>query len=208
MARLYNPQTGRDRLRSRPVFILDYFVVSRRQNYVVRITPMKKFLVLIVLLLTILWLCIGGFPKLAHRTTVLCFPVVQADETVINPLKDVDMNDAKAFLILSLDDWSELPEGMPARRVLVCTDEEVLQQLKDNFSFEISGGDMSTAESELWVYSHDTLKLMTNIVIEQNRIGIQNELTGWAEAVNQKQLCRLFTQFKPYRWLRLDLRPN
>ena len=189
-------------------FISDYFVVSQRKNYVVRITPMKKFLVLIVLLLTILWLYIGGFPKLAHRTTVMCFPVVQADETVINPLKDVDMNEAKAFLILSLDDWSELPEGMPARRVLVCKDAEVLQQLKDVFSFEISGGDMCTAESELWVYSHDTLKLMTNIVIEQNCIGIQNELTGWAEAVNQEQLCRLFTQFKPYRWLRLDLRPN
>ena len=189
-------------------FISDYFVVSRRKNYIVRITPMKKYLVLIALLLTILCLCIGGFPRLAHRTTVMCFPIVQADDTIINPLKDVDMNDAKAFLILSLDDWSELPEGMPVRRVLVCKDAEVLQQLKDVFSFEISGGDMCTAESELWVYSHDTLKLMTNIVIEQNRIGIQNELTGWAEAVNQKQLCRLFTQFKPYRWLRLDLRPN
>ena len=105
---------------------------------------MKKYLVLIALLLTILWLCIGGFPKLAHRTTVMCFPVVQADETVINPLKDVDMSDAKAFLILSLEDWSELPEGMPARRVLVCKDAEVLQQLKDVFSFEISGGDMCT----------------------------------------------------------------
>ena len=169
---------------------------------------MKKIQVLIALLLTILWLCIGGFPRLAHHTMKMCFPVVQADETVINPLKDVDMNDAKAFLILSLDDWSELPEGMPARRVLVCTYEEVLQQLKDNFTFEISGGDMCTAESELWVYSHDTLKLMTNIVIEQNRIGIQNELTGWAEAVNQEQLCRLFTQFTPYRWPRLSLRPN
>ena len=171
---------------------------------------MKKTLVLLALLagLIALWLGIGGFPKLAHRTTVMCFPIVQADDTIINPLKDVDMNDAKAFLILSLDDWSELPEGMPARRVLVCTDEEVLQQLKDNFLFEISCGDMATAESELWVYSHDTLKLMTNIVIEQNRIGIQNELTGWAEAVNQEQLCRLFSQFKPYRWPRLVLRPN
>ncbi len=52
----------------------------------------------------------------------MCFPVVQADETAINPLKDVDMNDVKAILILSHDDWSKLPEGVPARRVLVCTD--------------------------------------------------------------------------------------
>ena len=167
---------------------------------------MKKYLVLIALLLTILWLCIGGFPRLAHHTIEMCFPVVHADETIINPLIDVDMNDAKDFLILSSDDWSKLPEGMPARRVLVCTDAAVLQQLKDNFSFEISGGDMATVESELWVYCHDTLKLMTNIVIEQNSIGIQNELTGWAGAVNKEQLCRVFTQFKPYRWPRLALR--
>ena len=169
---------------------------------------MKKPLILLALFIAFmaLWLGIGGFPRLVHRTTQMCFPVVQADDTVINPLKDVDMNDAKAFLILSLDDWSELPEGMPARRVLVCTDAAVLQQLKDNFSFEISGGDMATVESELWVYCHDTLKLMTNIVIEQNSIGIQNELTGWADAVNKEQLCRVFTQFKPYRWPRLALR--
>ncbi len=49
----------------------------------------------------------------------MCFPVVQADETAINPLKDVDMNDVKAILILSHDDWSKLPEGV---RVLDCTD--------------------------------------------------------------------------------------
>ena len=88
---------------------------------------------------------------------------------------------------------------MPARHVLVCTEVEVLQQLKDNFLFEISGGDMATVESELWVYSHDTLVLMTNIVIEQNRIGIQNERIGWAEGVNSEQLMHLFTQFKPFR---------
>jgi hypothetical protein len=169
---------------------------------------MKKTLILLVLFIAYmaLWLGIGGFPKLSHRSIVMLFPVVQEDETVINPLKDVDVNDAKALLILSHDDWSELPEGMPMRRVLVCTDTEVMQQLKDNFSFEISGGDMTTVESELWVYSHDTLVLMTNIVIEQNNVGIQNELVGWAEAVNKEQLCHLFTQFKPYRWPRLSLK--
>lgn len=169
---------------------------------------MKKHLILLVLFIAYmaLWLGIGGFPRLSHRSIEMLFPVVQEDEKVVNPMKDVDVNDAKVFLILSHDDWSELPEGMPARRVLVCTDAEVLQQLKDNFSFEISGGDMITVESELWVYSHDTLVLMTNIAIEQNSVGIQNELVGWAEAVNKEQLCHLFTQFKPYRWPRLSLK--
>ena len=163
---------------------------------------MKKLLIFLSIFVSLiaLWLGIGGFPVVLHHSDNTVFPAAQADETVVNPLEDIDMNDAKAFLILASDDWSERPEGMPARHVLVCTDAEVLQQLKNNFSFEISGGDLATVESELWVYSHDTLKLMTNIVIEQNQIGIQNEQTGWAEAVNKEQLCHIFTQFKPYRW--------
>ena len=160
-----------------------------------------NYLLPIILLaaLIALWLGIGGFPIALHHSTQTVFPAVQVGETVINPLQNIDINDAKAFLILSSDDWSELPDGMPARRVLVCTEAEVLQQLKDNFSFEISGGDMTTLESELWVYSHDTLVLVTNIVIKQNSVGIQNEQIGWAEAVNRESLCHLFARFKPYR---------
>ena len=166
--------------------------------------PLKnlyKFLIYFIFLigLSALWLGIGGFPIVLHHSANTVFPAVQEDETVVNPLEGIDVTDAKAFLVLSSDDWSGRPEGMPARHVLVCTDAEVLQQLKDNFSFEISGGDLTTLESELWVYSHDTLVLMTNIDINPNHVGIQNERTGWAEAVNKDQLCHLFAQFKPYR---------
>ena len=156
--------------------------------------------------LIVLWLGLGGFPIVLHHSTNTVFPAIHANETATNPLKDIDVTDAKAFLILSSDDWSGRPEGMPARRVLVCTDTKVLQQLKDNFSFEISGGDMATVESELWVYCHDTLVLMTNIDINPNNIGIQNELTGWAEAMNKEALCLLFARFRPYHAPILSLR--
>lgn len=152
------------------------------------------------------WLYIGGFPIVLYHSASTVFPAIHANDKVTNPLKDIDVTDAKALLILSSDDWSERPEGMPARRVLVCTDAELLQQLKDNFSFKISGGDMATVESELWVYCHDTLVLMTNIDINPNNIGIQNELTGWAEAVNREPLCHLFARFRPYHAPILSLR--
>ena len=169
---------------------------------------MKKMLIFLSILidLSALLLGIGGFPIVLHHSANTVFSAVQEDETVVNPLKDIDVSDTKAFLILSSDDWSERPEGMPARRVLVCTDAAALQQLKDNFSFEISDGDMTTVESELWVYSHDTLKLMTYIDINPNHVGIQNERTGRAEAANKEQLCRVFAQFKPYRWPVVALR--
>lgn len=161
----------------------------------------RRPLLLLILLagLIALWLGIGGFPIVLHHSAQTVFPAVQVDETVVNPLKDIDVKDAKAFLILSPDDWRERPEGMPSRCVLVCTDTDVLQQLKDNFSFEVSSGDMATLESELWLYSHDTLVLKTNIDINPNHVGIQSEMTGWAEAVDKEPLCRLLARFKPYR---------
>ena len=160
-----------------------------------------KHLYFITLLagLLVLWLSIGGFPIMLHHSPNTVFPSIQTNDSTINPLKNIDMKNGKAILILSADDWSNLPKGMPARRVLVCTDAEMLQQLKDIFSFEISGGDMATVESELWVYSHDTLVLMTNIDISPNHVSIQNEQTGWAKSIEYEQLCILFTQFKPYR---------
>ena len=160
-----------------------------------------KHLYFITLLagLLVLWLSIGGFPIMLQHSPHIVFPSIQTNDSTINPLKNIDMKNGKAILILSADDWSNLPKGMPARRVLVCTDAEMLQQLKDIFSFEISGGDMATVENELWVYSHDTLVLMTNIDISQNHVSIQNEQTGWAKSIEYEQLCTLFTQFKPYR---------
>ena len=173
--------------------------------------PLKnlyKFLISFIFLAGVIahWLYIGGFPIVMHHSANTVFPAIHANDKVTSPLKDIDVTDAKAFLILSSDDWSERPEGMPARRVLVCTDAELMRQLKDNFSFEISGGDMATVESELWVYCHDTLVLMTNIDINPNNIGIQNELTGWAEAMNKEALCHLFARFRPYRAPFLSLR--
>ena len=109
--------------------------------------PLKnlyKFLIYFIFLAGVIahWLGIGGFPIVLRHSANTVFPAVHTSETVTNPLKDIDVTDAKAFLILSSDDWSERPKGMPARRVLVCTDEEMLRQLKGNFSFEISGGDI------------------------------------------------------------------
>ena len=56
--------------------------------------PMRKTLILLALFvgLIALWLGIGGFPVVLHQSDNTVFPAAQADETVVNPLKDVDVN--------------------------------------------------------------------------------------------------------------------
>lgn len=39
-----------------------------------------------------LWLGIGGFPVVLHHSDNTVFPAAQANETVVNPLKGIDMN--------------------------------------------------------------------------------------------------------------------
>lgn len=55
---------------------------------------MKKTLILLALFINLiaLWLGIGGFPIVLHHSDNTVFPAAQADVTVVNPLKDIDVN--------------------------------------------------------------------------------------------------------------------
>lgn len=77
--------------------------------------------------------------------------------------------------------------------------------MKNSFTFEISGGDMTTVTGEIIVFKDNRLILKTNFVLDNNYIGIQSLKTGWAEATNKKELYKLFEKFKPYRKLFLIL---
>lgn len=163
----------------------------------------KTHLILLLLILSLLslYLYIGGFPFILnnHGEQVLYYEK-SVNET-FNPLKNIDFSSGKneVLLLFSLDDIKELPQEITKRKVLICSDNEVLEQLKNNFTFEFSGGDMSTVTSEIVVFREGKLVLKTNFVLDNNTIGIQNEKTGWAKAVNSKELYNIFSKFKPYR---------
>lgn len=55
---------------------------------------MKKLLTFLSIFvgLIALWLGIGGFPIVLHHSDNTVFPAAQADETVVNPLEDIDVN--------------------------------------------------------------------------------------------------------------------
>lgn len=171
---------------------------------------MKKVILgvlLSVFALFSLYLYVGGFPiVLNNENQILVFE--QINNQRFNPLENVVLNSGKnkILLLFTFDDINELPKGISKRKVLVCYDNEILKQLKDNFNFEISGGDMATVTSEIIVFKDDKVVLKTNFILEKNSIGIQSQKTGWAKATNTKELYKLFSQFKPYRKILLNLK--
>jgi hypothetical protein len=169
---------------------------------------MKKLIITLLLIgiLLLLYFCIGGFPIIFNdKTQILHFE--KSDTKQFNPLENVDLSFGKnkVVLLFSFDDITELPNNVCRKKVLVCSDNEILQQLKNNFTFEISGGDMATIESEIIVFKDNKLVLKTNFVLDKNLIGIQNKKTGLAKATNKEELYKLFEKFKPYRKLFLVL---
>lgn len=146
----------------------------------------------------VLWLLIGGFPIVISQSNTI-FPTETVIGDTVNPIENIDENDCKVVLKLVNDDRNGLPKGMRKRSVLVCKDPNVIGQIKEHFTFVVTGGDMASVESELWVFSHGNLVLKTGFVIDTFQIGMQNEYTGWAEASDYEALVSLFGQFKPYR---------
>jgi hypothetical protein len=123
-----------------------------------------------------------------------------------NPIENSEFNEEScAYLVLSADDMQELPEQVVHSKVLYCNDVKLLEKLKRNFVFSPSGGDMATCESSIVIYTNNKKVFQSGIVVRAGLIGLQNELTGWADAASPTELIGLFSCFKASRAFVLNL---
>jgi hypothetical protein len=127
--------------------------------------------------------------------------IVSADTTLteFNPLEKADFNSGKisCYLAISKNDISSLPQSMTRYKIFKCTDQEILQALKESFQFKRTGGDMATCESSVFIYNGDRLLLHTSLILTDSIVGIQSRSIGWSEAVDRDKVKMLFSKFKP-----------
>lgn len=173
---------------------------------------MKRKVIVFTLLLFIALLSIALFDG---------FPIVLQDH------QDADQNDSSLYsldndeynpirnknikeiiLVFSLDDIQQLPKGVTKRRVLICDEPNLIEQFKNHFTFEITGGDMATVESQIIIRTTENDIYRTNIVIDDTNIGIQSCSVGWAKAKNAKVLYDIFRQFKTYHLPILNIKAH
>jgi hypothetical protein len=132
----------------------------------------EKKVIIVFLLISIplaLYFSIGGFPIVFNdEKEILNFE--KNYENQFNPFYNADFNSGKnkVILLFSFEDINKLPQKIYKRRVLACSDNEVLRQLKNNFTFEVSGGDMATVTSEIIVFKDDKIILHTNFVLDNH----------------------------------------
>jgi hypothetical protein len=131
----------------------------------------------------------------SEKAAIPDFP--KTPQAVFAPLKQVRFSEhSVAYLILSSSDMRELPENITHEKVLYCDDLKLLRQLKNCFEFTCTNSDMATCESQIVIYNGTKKILQSSIVITPEVIGIQNEITGWAQAKQDKALRSLFVRFR------------
>lgn len=107
-------------------------------------------------------------------------------DSVVNPLINIDFSEGynQMFIVFDFADlYTELnafPPNICKRRVLYCTNNEVLQEFKNNFNLEISGGDMATVTTQFLCFKNKELVFYGDLDISSNSVGIQSSIYGWA----------------------------
>ena len=129
----------------------------------------------------------------------------QIDSTV-NILENIKFN--KVVLLLDLGDYDDcvhLPKDIPHRKVLVCTDTIFLNTLKRS-SWHFMGGDVCTVQSKILFFDDNHLVNAYHILLSANQVSIQSCETGLIEAVQKDKLLSVFSGFKPYYGLVLQVK--
>ena len=104
-----------------------------------------KLTIILIIVLLLLFFSIGGFPLIIEHDKK---QIINTNNTkIFNPLTiEKDLEYDKIVLLIDWDDWNNLPKNLAKRRVLICTNNNILEQFKKYFIFEQKKGDMATTE--------------------------------------------------------------
>ncbi len=127
---------------------------------------------------------------------------------VISPLEkfNFDYGSWTAYLFINRDDSKDLSKEMPRWHSFKTSNIKLLKEMKSEWKFAFTGGDMATVESELILCEDGKTIYQSGIVLDDVNQGLQSEQYGWLEAHPKNLLseyCRYFHRnFSPIIILR------
>ena len=88
-----------------------------------------KLTIILIIVLLLLFFSIGGFPLIIEHDKK---QIINTNNTkIFNPLTiEKDLEYDKIVLLIDWDDWNNLPKNLAKRRVLICTNNNILEQFK------------------------------------------------------------------------------
>lgn len=120
----------------------------------------------------------------------------------INPLNDLyfDNEDLAIYIIVNKNDRQDFDPQLFKGLYLKCNNKNILKDILPNFDCVVTGGDMATVQSAIYVVQNNEIVFMSGIVLDKNIAGLQNQHFGWAEAVDSELLLDACRKFKRSYW--------
>ena len=116
---------------------------------------------------------------------------------IVNPLSDFDFGNGKwtVYLEISPSDFRNLNPLVTKATCLKTSDIQLLREMKKNWNFRYSGGDVATVNSTIYFVKNGRLVFESGIVIDKNMEGLQGEEYGWLEPIGKKALSKSASRF-------------
>ncbi|CAL2087075.1 hypothetical protein [Tenacibaculum sp. 190524A02b] len=103
----------------------------------------------------------------------------------VSPFKNFDFNSDdnwKMYIVLKNRDTLELPENIEKANYLSTSDIDLLNNIKNNWNFNCTDGDMATVESKVVLLKNNEIVFESGIVINNTTQGLQSKNFGWVKS--------------------------
>jgi hypothetical protein len=120
----------------------------------------------------------------------------------VNVFEKLDFDKGKwcAYLVLSRSDFPDLNKLIPRRNCFKLEDINLMKQMKKEWRFIYTGGDLATVESFIIFYNDGKAVFESGIVLDQDLEGLQSSSFGWSEPVSKNLLTKYCMKFKNVYW--------
>ncbi len=173
-------------------------MVSVDRDYIIKRTIVGLFICFLAVFASYFWLFFN--PIIIHK------PYVQnvfslSSNNLYNPIDTIDFTQGenKVILYTNRECLQFLPERMKGWTLLQCTNNKIIEKVKNNFVFERVSKDIvetTDFDSRIFFFKNNMLVFSGKMEVDES-ISLHFKNTGWTFATNYDELINSFSKFKP-----------
>lgn len=168
---------------------------------------MKKviFISIGIIVLAFLATYLTGYSLICNLNNQTNSSNIKCSNGILSPFKSFDFDSGdnwKMYIVLKNGDIKQLPEHIVKANYLSTTDSDLLNNIKNQWNFNCTDGDMATVSSKIVLLKNNEIVFESGIVINNALQGLQSQNFGWVESdILIKDLKKFKRSYSPIIFL-------
>lgn len=161
---------------------------------------MKKLYILIIIGVSIFtYLCFNPlivFIKEERKSFIIEKEYRKGD--TIEVLNRLNFNEGYwvAYLVINKEDSEDIDNRIPTGKILKTENVTLLKEMKRNWVFKYTGGDLATVQNQIKIYKNKELMFSSGIVLDKNFEALQNSDVGYVYPLKKHNMIKYCMQFE------------